>query len=158
MDSQTNLHRIGDVARQTGKTVRTIHYYEELGLIRPISHTKGGFRLYSEEAVKRIESIEKLQDIGMSLADVRDLTVLWDGSGTGEAASSKVRGVLQAKLTHTRNLIAKLKEVEAELAKALHAIENCHDCTVKPHRTLCTECEKRLQVEDRPPMVDAFCT
>ncbi len=39
--------RIGELARRTGKTNRTLHFYEELGLLAPMSRTKGGFRIYA---------------------------------------------------------------------------------------------------------------
>ena len=44
--STTHLIRIGDLARLTGKTVRAIHLYEELGLLKPATRSSGGFRLY----------------------------------------------------------------------------------------------------------------
>ena len=50
-----SLLRVGELAKRTGKTVRAIHLYEELGLLAPAVRSKGGFRLYSGKAVTRID-------------------------------------------------------------------------------------------------------
>ncbi len=50
----SQLLRIGDLARLTGKTVRAIHLYEELGLLHPATRSSGGFRLYERSAVERM--------------------------------------------------------------------------------------------------------
>jgi DNA-binding transcriptional MerR regulator len=54
-----------------GKTTRAIHLYEELGLLTPAVRSKGGFRLYSPRAVARLEWIQKLQDMGFSLTEIK---------------------------------------------------------------------------------------
>src|ERR1700722_2323345 len=59
-----DLMQIGDLARETGKTVRAIHLYEELGLLSPAARSKGRFRLYSQDALMRIRWIGKLQSMG----------------------------------------------------------------------------------------------
>src|SRR6185437_705066 len=64
------LMQIGDLARETGKTVRAIHLYEELGLLAPAARSKGRFRLYTREALTRIRWIGKLQEMGFSLTDI----------------------------------------------------------------------------------------
>jgi DNA-binding transcriptional MerR regulator len=46
-DSPSN-YRIGELAKRVSKTVRTIHFYEELGLLRPAERSPGGFRMYND--------------------------------------------------------------------------------------------------------------
>lgn len=66
--------QIGEVAERTGVTQRTLRFYEEKGLLRPPSRMDGGFRLYSEEDVKRVEMIRRLQQLlGVSLADIKEM-------------------------------------------------------------------------------------
>lgn len=66
--------QIGEVAERTGVTQRTLRFYEEKGLLRPPSRMEGGFRLYSEEDVKRVEMIRRLQHLlGVSLADIKEM-------------------------------------------------------------------------------------
>ncbi|MDO8614842.1 MAG: MerR family transcriptional regulator [Dehalococcoidia bacterium] len=66
--------QIGEVAERTGVTQRTLRFYEEKGLLKPPSRMDGGFRLYSEDDVKRVKQIRRLQDLlGISLADIKDM-------------------------------------------------------------------------------------
>ncbi|MDQ4027695.1 MAG: MerR family DNA-binding transcriptional regulator, partial [Actinomycetota bacterium] len=59
--------KIGDLARETGLTVRTLHHYDEVGLLRPSARTEAGHRLYDENGVKRLYRILALRQIGLRL-------------------------------------------------------------------------------------------
>lgn len=64
--------RIGEVAKMTGLTTRTLRYWEEIGLIRPSAHRESGERLYSQTDMARVSRIRDLQELlGFSLAEVR---------------------------------------------------------------------------------------
>jgi MerR family transcriptional regulator, repressor of the yfmOP operon len=64
--------RIGEVAKLTGVTTRTLRYWEELGLLKPSSYRASGERLYSPTDVARVTRIRNLQELlGFSLAEVR---------------------------------------------------------------------------------------
>jgi len=66
--------QIGEVAERTGVTQRTLRFYEEKGLLKPPSRLDGGFRLYSEDDVRRLEQIKRLQTLlGLSLADIKEM-------------------------------------------------------------------------------------
>jgi MerR family transcriptional regulator, repressor of the yfmOP operon len=66
------VFRIGEVAKQTGLTTRTLRYWEELGLIRPSSYRGRGERLYSRSDMARVNRIRDLQELlGFSLAEVK---------------------------------------------------------------------------------------
>jgi len=66
--------QIGEVAERTGVTQRTLRFYEEKGLLRPPTRMDGGFRLYSEQDVKRVEHIRRLQDLlGVALAEIKEM-------------------------------------------------------------------------------------
>jgi DNA-binding transcriptional MerR regulator len=68
-----DLARIEQVAARTGLTKRTLRYYEEVGLLDPPSRTEGGYRLYSESDVQRLEVIKRMRDLlGFSLAEIRE--------------------------------------------------------------------------------------
>ena len=67
------LLRIGELAKRSGKSVRALHLYEELGLLRPEHRSQGGFRLYHHSSVERVQWITKLQEAGFSLNELREL-------------------------------------------------------------------------------------
>src|SRR5512138_3367860 len=88
-----SLLRVGELAKRTGKTVRAIHLYEELGLLTPAVRSKGGFRMYRGDGVKRIEWIQKLQDMGFSLTEIKVFLRVWEESATAPKAMSTVREI-----------------------------------------------------------------
>lgn len=66
--------QIGEVAERTGVTQRTLRFYEEKGLLKPPTRMEGGFRLYSEEDVQRVERIKRLQTLlGFTLAEIKEM-------------------------------------------------------------------------------------
>jgi DNA-binding transcriptional MerR regulator len=69
-----NEMRIGDLARRGRVTPRTLRYYESLGLLQPVARRSGGFRLYDEAAVRRLERIRQLKELlGFTLDEVREI-------------------------------------------------------------------------------------
>jgi DNA-binding transcriptional MerR regulator len=62
--------RIGELATATGLTVRTLRHYDQIGLLRPKTRTDGGYRLYGEAEVRRLQQIRSLQSLGFSLEQI----------------------------------------------------------------------------------------
>lgn len=85
---RAGLLQIGQVAERTGLSLRTIRFYEENGLVVPTDRTGGGFRLYSEDDVARLEVIKRMKPLGFTLEEVQELlTLLADlDAGTGDHA------------------------------------------------------------------------
>ena len=66
--------QIGEVAERTGVTQRTLRFYEEKGLLKPPTRMEGGFRLYSEADIQRVEHIKRLQQLlGFTLAEIKEM-------------------------------------------------------------------------------------
>lgn len=66
--------QIGEAADRLGLTQRTLRYYEEKGLLHAPERMDGGFRLYSDEDIERLERIKELKDLlGFSLADIKEM-------------------------------------------------------------------------------------
>src|SRR3972149_6955702 len=62
------------MADRTGVTQRTLRFYEEKGLLKPPTRMEGGFRLYSEDDVRRVEQIKRLQKLlGFTLAEIKEM-------------------------------------------------------------------------------------
>src|SRR5437870_2179567 len=64
--------KVGELARRTGLTVRTLHHYDEIGLLKPSLHTEAGHRLYTADDVARLQQVLSLRQLGFSLEVVRD--------------------------------------------------------------------------------------
>src|SRR5476651_1010079 len=98
VDASGQQLRVGDLAQRTQKTVRALHLYEELGLLRPSERSKGGFRLFGTEAVVRVRWITKLQEMGFSLPEIKEMVLEWEQSGSAARAMTRVRALYQQKL------------------------------------------------------------
>jgi DNA-binding transcriptional MerR regulator len=62
--------RVGELARRTGLTVRTLHHYDDLGLLRPRARTKSGHRLYGAADLRRLQQILSLRALGLPLDEI----------------------------------------------------------------------------------------
>lgn len=122
------LLQVGDLAQASGKTVRAIHLYEELGLLKPDRRSKGRYRLYDPHAVTRVRWIGKLHELGMSLTQIREVVSQWEGSPSPGSAMSKVRRTYAEKLAETREQIARLTSLERELEKSIDYLDTCERC------------------------------
>src|SRR5580765_7733825 len=118
-----SLLRVGELAKRTGKTVRAIHLYEELGLLSPAVRSKGGFRLYSGKAVTRIEWIQKLQDLGFSLTEIKAFLRDWEDSETAPKAMDRIREIFSDKLRETQETITRLSRLVGDRNETLAYME-----------------------------------
>jgi len=137
----TRLLRVGELAKAVGKTVRALHLYEELGLLRPSTRTSGGFRMFSEDAIDRIHWIGKLQAIGFSLTEIQGFVREFESSQTGVEATQRVRQVFSGKLADIRKNIVQLQEVEKDLVEALAYLESCRGCVTTYRPDDCHVCD-----------------
>jgi MerR family copper efflux transcriptional regulator len=65
--------QIGEVARRAELSLRTVRYYEELGLVAPEERTDGGFRLYTQEHVYKFQLIRRMKPLGFTLEEMREV-------------------------------------------------------------------------------------
>ena len=64
--------KVGELARRTGLTVRTLHHYDEMGLLKPSLHSEAGYRLYTRDDVARLQQVLSLRQLGFALEEIRD--------------------------------------------------------------------------------------
>ncbi|MDN4038879.1 MerR family transcriptional regulator [Massilia sp. YIM B02443] len=64
------LLKIGELAKRTGLTVRTLHHYDAIGLMSPSARSDAGYRLYNEADIARLHRILALRRFGLALADI----------------------------------------------------------------------------------------
>ncbi len=69
---QSEFLKVGELSRRTGLSVRTLHYYDEIGLLSPSRHTDGGHRLYGAPEIRRLQQITSLRQVGFSLEEIGD--------------------------------------------------------------------------------------
>jgi MerR family transcriptional regulator, thiopeptide resistance regulator len=64
--------KVGELAKQTGISVRTLHYYDEIGLLSPSGRTESDYRLYSQADIIRLQQIISLRQLGFSLMEIKE--------------------------------------------------------------------------------------
>jgi DNA-binding transcriptional MerR regulator len=62
--------KVGELARRTGLTIRTLHHYDEIGLLKPSLHTESGHRLYTDREVARLQQVISLRQLGFTLEEI----------------------------------------------------------------------------------------
>lgn len=144
---------VGDLARRTGKSVRALHLYEELGLLEPAERSKGGYRRYHTDSVTRVEWIARLQDVGLSLPEIRDLLAGWQEGPTAPGAMQRLSDLYRSKLADTRAQLVRLAALEQELEKSLAYLETCETCEPVRTVTACSSCDRHECQAEEPVLV-----
>ena len=105
--------RVGELAKRTGLTVRTLHHYHELGLLRPAARTPSGHRLYGETEVRRLQQIVSLRELGFSLEETRR----WlEGAGASLLEALELHASrLRERVAGEQALLARLEGLAARL-------------------------------------------
>ena len=128
--------QIGVVAKESGVPIKTIRYYEELGLLHADGRTEGGFRLFNSNVLSRLHFIKRAQSLGLSLLEIKEFLDVHD---QGDLPCEHIKAKLQDKVAvidkQIRELIIFKQELE-ELISGWEAVtENLED-------TICPIIEK----------------
>lgn len=111
--STYRMYQIGEVADQTGLSLRTVRYYEEVGLAVPSERTEGGFRLYTDADVERLEFIKRLKPLDFTLEELRDLLHIRDALSdptTAESDRAQLAERLNSYVTTAKGRCNKLRQ------------------------------------------------
>ncbi|WP_308301199.1 MerR family transcriptional regulator [Frankia sp. Mgl5] len=125
---QDSTWTIGGLARETGLTVRTLHYYDQLGLLSPLSRTEGGHRCYTADDVRRLHRIVALRSLGISL---KEIGALLDGepdpvgllSRQLDAAEERIRAAVSLRARLLDVLMCLSRNAEPSVGQLLQIIE-----------------------------------
>ncbi|HVZ45564.1 MAG TPA: MerR family transcriptional regulator [Ramlibacter sp.] len=99
--------KVGELARSTGLTVRTLHHYDEIGLLKPSGRSDSGYRLYGPDDIARLHGIQALRQMGLALADI---AALFEGRGPAPHA------IIDQQLRALDDQIARAAELRERLA------------------------------------------
>lgn len=116
MQRQAMAQLIGAVAKEAGLPVKTIRYYDEIGLLKTLGRTAGGYRLFAPDVQARLGFIKRAQALGLSLSEIKDFLALHD---QGDLPCDQIKAKLEAKLADIEHHIAQLQLLRQELAGLL---------------------------------------
>ncbi|WP_242145405.1 MULTISPECIES: MerR family transcriptional regulator [unclassified Bacillus cereus group] len=105
-----HINKVGEL---TGVTVRTLRYYDQIGLLKPASKTEGGHRLYTNEEIKKLQQVQFLKKVGFSLHEIKNMLAssAWDWSDS-----------LRRQLSFVIKEQENLKKIELSLREMIHGI------------------------------------
>ena len=114
-----NVMTIGDAARRSGVSAKTIRYYESIGLIRPASRHGNNYRTYCDQDVEFLRFIQRARSLGFSLKEIDELIALYrDRRRTS-------RDVKRLALGHVEDLNRKIAELAAIRNVLLELAQKC---------------------------------
>ncbi|WP_298817832.1 Cu(I)-responsive transcriptional regulator [uncultured Roseibium sp.] len=119
---------IGSAAEQSGLPVKTIRYYEDIGLVLP-QRSENGYREFSISDLERLKFLQRARSLGFSIEECRELLSLY---GDRNRASADVKKLTQAKIREVDRKISELKSLRrvlSDLAEACHG-DNRPDCPI----------------------------
>jgi DNA-binding transcriptional MerR regulator len=137
------LVKIGDFARLAGTNLRTLRYYEEIGLLRPAARSPGGFRYYRHEDLDRLAMVASLQQLGLELARIRELMDTRAEGRTRIEFVARVRKALEEQGNLIDERMAALTRQRNGLDQALTKLDQCASCThvPAPGNNFCHPCQ-----------------
>ncbi|MFD6175187.1 helix-turn-helix domain-containing protein [Streptomyces coeruleorubidus] len=138
IDNGTGLLTIGELARVTGLTVRTIRYWSDEGALPPVARSAGGYRLYDAASVARLELIRTLRELGLGLADVRRVL----------AGETTVAQVAAAHVVALDARIRSLKVTRAVLSTVAKRGSGAEETTLMNRLARLSAAERRRIVEE----------
>ena len=112
------LYKIGSVADCSGLSVKTVRYYDEMGLLSgAVERSPAGYRLFGEAVFNRLAFIKRSQALGLSLQEIKDILQVRD---RGELPCSEAKQHLTAKVEAISGQIAALETLKGELQGILN--------------------------------------
>jgi DNA-binding transcriptional MerR regulator len=141
--SEPELLKIGDFARLAGTNLRTLRYYEEIGLFRPAARSEGGFRSYRRTDVNRLQTIQALQDLGLPLDRIRTVLDTRGAELSRNEWLARVQDALRAQEELVDARLAELSARREQLEAAHRKLAECEACDHRPtaDNNHCEPCE-----------------
>lgn len=106
--------RIGELAARAGTSVKTIRYYDRIGVLAPAQRSEAGYRLYGEDALDRYRFVRAAQAVGLSLGEIREIIALRD---RGEAPCGFVVELIGRRAAELDERIGELGRLRHELRR-----------------------------------------
>ena len=119
---------IGEVSERSGLPPKTIRYYEDINLVRPL-RSDNGYRSFRESDIHKLAFLGRARALGFSIEDCRTLLSLYEDE---PRESAKVKAVAKEHLTEIDNKIAQLKSMRETLSHLIEACQGDHrpDCPI----------------------------
>ncbi len=116
------------MAKRAGVSLRTVRYYEEIGLLPPAGLTSGGIRLYGQRDVTRLRFIRRLKTLGMSIEEIKMSLGLEPPQGRRQRVGRTLE-LLQLQKSRAEEQLAEMSRLQGEVDEALANVTRCLTCS-----------------------------
>lgn len=113
MLTQALPNLIGAVSKKSGLPIKTIRYYDEIGLLKTTGRTEGGYRVFADDALTRLGFIRRAQSLGLTLTEIKEFLDVYD---QGDLPCSHIQLKLEDKLAEIEKQIQQLQILKQELS------------------------------------------
>lgn len=110
------LLKVGELAKRSGLTVRTLHHYDDIGLLKPSARSASGYRLYNKSDIERLHAIQALRGLGFALADIENMLAATD--------TSSLPNIIDRQLQALHQEIVKANELHGRLSMLREQLSN----------------------------------
>jgi len=122
---------IGAISKASGIPIKTIRYYDELGLLKTCGRTEGGYRLFNSDVFTRLDFIKRAQSLGLNLLEIKEFLEVHD---QGDLPCDHIKVKLEEKLEAIEQQIQQLQILRQELKGLLSGWETRPE---HPEETIC---------------------
>ncbi len=136
MLTQEKPKLIGAIASESGIPIKTIRYYDDLGLLKTNGRTEGGYRLFDSDVFVRLKFIKRAQSLGLSLSEIKEFLSVHD---RGNLPCDQIKEKLEEKLIAIEEQIQQLQILKQELKGLLSGWKKIPE---QPEETICPIIER----------------
>lgn len=144
----------GEMARLSNNTLRTVRFYEEAEILRPIGRTEGGHRLFGRSELDRLLFVSDLREAGMSLEEIRLLLDAEEQAGTRAPAARALATSLRTHLDNLNHKMEVLGRLREDLSKSIEAVTTVAAC--EGHKFAPESCSTCAALESQKSLPRGF--
>src|SRR5262245_38761208 len=129
------------MARRSNNTLRTVRFYEEEGILRPVRRTDGGHRLFDERELERLMLVTDMRAAGLSLDEIKQILEIKQRASSGSDASRQATQILARRIEELRDKLAVLARLQDDLGQTTALMAACLECHDSAFPGRCDSCE-----------------
>jgi DNA-binding transcriptional MerR regulator len=118
----------GEMARRSNNTLRTVRFYEEEGILRPVRRTDGGHRLFDRRELERLMLVTDMRAAGLSLDEIKQILEIKQRAPTGGDAARQARDILMRRIGELREKLSVLQRLQEDLVQTSELMAGCIEC------------------------------